>query len=183
MRKLLPTATPAELQKCSCEYLDIGSRWVSTTVLGSPHDHKKCSLAFQQESKVNHLATPINPKATGRKINIGGEGETNYLGFEDFVTEERLIRGPTNRPLTTTLAEACASDICFRSAPITDSVRREIIRIAQTGCRLTYASNPQMMISVTSFLVSIGKVIDYVVLSDKLQPDGLGLSILVIETL
>jgi hypothetical protein len=85
------------------------------------------------------MATPINP-GLGRKANIGGGGETQYQGFEDFVTDPGVVGGPP-RPLTDTIASDTATDIALRSAPITTRGEREIRRIAASGARLTIATN------------------------------------------
>jgi hypothetical protein len=58
---------------------------------------------------VNYLGTPINLQGFGRKINIGGGGETKYLGFEDFVTGSS--GGGPPRPLTDKIPDSRASDI------------------------------------------------------------------------
>src|SRR5262249_20192552 len=75
---------------------------VSLTHEGDPHDHSQCPFGGSEpgpDGRVEHLATPINPNRFGRMINIGGEGETNYLGFEDFVTDPGVKDGPP-RPIT-----------------------------------------------------------------------------------
>jgi hypothetical protein len=75
-----------------------GSGFVSETVLGAPHDHSKCPLSgFSRpgsNGRVHHMATPINPIGSGRKINIGGEDETKYLAFQDFSTRDTVTGGP-----------------------------------------------------------------------------------------
>src|SRR5215467_3788103 len=148
-------------------HASLPSLFVSTTEFGDRHDHDKCPLRFGRLTKVDHVATPIHPVASGRKVNIGGEGETAYLGFDDFVTPDHFNG---RRPWTSTLRDRCASDICIRSAPITDPVgKREIARIAGRGCRLTVASTHPTMSAQISFLLSLGRVIEYVCLPDQTQ--------------
>lgn len=123
------------------------SGFISPTNRGAPHDHTKCPMPPRVsgdlvDGHASHLGTPINPKGFGRKINIYGEGETDYLQFVDFATELQFAVG---RPLTSTLPGQCASDICMRSAPINKVTEGEIKRLARPislgGCRFTYASN------------------------------------------
>ncbi|PTR10022.1 putative peptidoglycan binding protein [Nitrosospira sp. Nsp5] len=151
-------------------------RFVSTTLAGAPHDHSKCPIGgFRQgpngtvSFQVNHFGTPVNPKGGGRKINLGGEGETKYLGFEDFLPN--FFPGPV-RPLTSSLPDQCASDICLRDAPISkdgslEKGKKEIMRIAQPGCRLTFCGD------VARFrlsLLSLGTVIEHIVMADPRFP-------------
>ena len=63
---------------------------------------------------MNHFGLPVNP-LPGRSINLGGEHETDYLGFEDFVTG--AVIGPP-RPFTTTLGDHSVQNLCLRDAPI-----------------------------------------------------------------
>jgi hypothetical protein len=137
---------------------DPGSELVEATTAGKNHDHTKCPKNNQlpgPDGRVSHEGTPINPQGFGRKINIGGEGETSYLGFEDFVTipENGSVFGPP-RPFAETLPPKCASDICMRSTPINRTIRREINRIALPGCRLTAAGDDA--IKALPFLFSLG---------------------------
>ncbi len=143
--------------------------FVSTTVLGAPHDHSTCPLsgfsAPGSGGRVNHFGLPVNP-LPGRSINIGGEHETDYLGFEDFVTGPGLIGPP--RPFTTTLSDHSVQNICLRDSPIsmngsTSAGRDEIRRIAAPGCRLTFCGD------VAQFrpeLVSLGTVERHFVMAD-----------------
>jgi hypothetical protein len=159
----------------------VTSRLVSIDPRGSLHDHGRCPREFGRSQKVNHIATPINPAGGGRKINVGGEGETAYLGFEDFVTEEQTFGGPLDRPLTGCLPDCCASDICLRSAPLTAFGQREIRRIARPGCRLTVASNHETIVAWGPLLISIGTVLEYVLLADERLPDEMAWAVLVVE--
>jgi hypothetical protein len=94
---------------------------------------------------VSSKGTPIHPKGTGRQINIYGEGETP--GFEDYATEAQFDTGlnGVKRPLTSAqprppgIPDKSVSDICIRSAPMSKTTIDEIRRIAQPGCRITYA--------------------------------------------
>jgi hypothetical protein len=133
------------------------SFFVSTTSVSPvPHNHLACppnnpSPLDDSLGRCHHHGTPINPLGSGRKINIGGEGETDYLGFEDFVQNRFSIepRDRPLRPLTKTLPDHCASDICMRFSPIsnnnldapgkdnTERGRNELVRIAAPGCRFT----------------------------------------------
>jgi peptidoglycan hydrolase-like protein with peptidoglycan-binding domain len=135
--------------------------FVSTTVLGSPHDHSACPFsgfsAPGSGGRVNHFGLPVNP-LPGRSINIGGEHETDYLGFQDFVTEVGVIGPP--RPLTASLSDHSVQNICLRDSPITmhqstTAGRDEIRRIAAPGCRLTFCGDvPQFRAE----LLSLGTV-------------------------
>src|SRR5262249_41628387 len=126
------------------------SLFVSTTIDGSSHDHDKCPGTMSRTqagpvfSRVNHLGTPIDPQGFKRKINLGGEGETAYLGFEDFLPNP-FPQGPP-RPLTSSLADECASDICLHFSPILkdgseEKGKQEILRIAMPRCRLTFCGD------------------------------------------
>jgi hypothetical protein len=141
---------------------------VSSTVLGSPHDHSACPLsgfsAPGSGGRVTHFGLPVNP-LPGRKINIGGEHETDYLGFEDFVTG--VVVGPP-RPFTPTLRDHSVQNICLRDTPIsmngsTTAGRDEIRRIAAPGCRLTFCGDvPQFRPE----LLSLGNVDHHFVMTD-----------------
>jgi hypothetical protein len=87
--------------------------------------------------------TPINPKGTGSKINIYGEGETP--GFQDYATEARFKTGNNGitRPLTSGIPDHSVSDISERDAPFSPATLSEIGRIAAPGCRITYASTQE----------------------------------------
>lgn len=165
---------------------------VSTTVFGSPaaHDHNtRCPLSgFSRpgsNGRVHHMATPINPLGFGRKINIGGEDETKYLGFVDFSTRDITTGGPPigsppGRPFTEALPARCASDICLRDSPLNAEIRKEISRLALPGCRLTVAQNRLVELeSNRAFLVSIGVVRqDVTIFNDS--ADGIDHQVLVI---
>ncbi len=155
------------------------SRFVSLTSAGSPHNHSLCPKETGRSNLVDHLGTPINPQGFGRKINIGGEGETKYLGFEDFVTDSNA--GGPRRPLTDTVPDGSASDICMRSSPITARGQIEIRRIAMSHCRFTFATNSFTVPRIFPFLFSIGNIIEHIPLVDFTQADALGLQIFVID--
>jgi peptidoglycan hydrolase-like protein with peptidoglycan-binding domain len=148
---------------------------VSTTVRGSEHNHSLCPFsAFPapgSEGRVNHFGLPINP-LPGRKINLGGEGETKYLGFEDFVPNLGL-EGPP-RPLTSTIPSHSVTNICIRDAPISKDRsstkgRDEIRRIAAPGCRFTFCGDvPEFR----NELLSLGLVIQHMILTDVRFPQG-----------
>ncbi len=166
---------------------DEASSFVSTTVLGAEHDHRRvCPLSgFARrgsEGRVHHVGTPINPQGTGRMINIGGEDETKYLGFQDFMTKtvSGLTFGPP-RPFTEDLPSQSASDICMRSTLINAEIRKEISRLARPGCRLTWAGNRSSLDTFRPFLLSIGTVLEQVVIFDDTESDGIDLEVFVIR--
>ena len=157
---------------------------VSSTVLGSPHDHSACPLsgfsAPGSGGRVNHFGLPVNP-LPGRRINIGGEHETDYLGFEDFVPGNI---GGQPRPFTSTLSDHSVQNICLRDAPIsmngsTTAGRDEIRRIAAPGCRLTFCGDVQQF---RSELLSLGNVDDDFIMTDPrfLSPPTATAEVLVI---
>ncbi len=141
---------------------------ISTTVLGSAHDHSTCPVSLfpapGSGGRVSHFGLPVNP-LPGRRINIGGEGETAYLQFEDFVTEP--VVGPP-RPFTTSLADHSVQNISLRDSPITMNLskpagRDEIRRIAAPGCRLTFCGDVDQF---RAELLSLGVVTHHFVLAD-----------------
>jgi hypothetical protein len=155
------------------------SIFVSLTPDGFPHDHSTCPFETKKNlRRVDHLATPINPLNFGRKINIGGEGETKYLGFEDFVTDFNVVGGPP-RPMTDIIPDSRASDICIRSSPITLRGEVQIRRIAMSFCRLTVATNSTFLPSMLPIVQRLGAIFERISLKDKKQADGLGFQILV----
>lgn len=166
------------------------SRFVSVTVLGARHDHGRCPVSVfsrpGSEGRVHHMATPVNPVGTGRKINIGGENETKYLGFEDFSTRDTQSGGapvgsPAGRPFTEDLPSRCASDICTRDTVINAEIRKEISRLARPGCRLTVAQNSLAETTLNrQFLLSLGTVLEDVFVFDK-DPTDVDHQVLVIE--
>jgi hypothetical protein len=154
------------------------SLFVSLTPDGSPHDHTTCPLEFKGQRQVDHRATAINP-GLGRKVNLGGEGELQYLGFEDFVADPNVVAGPP-RPLLDTIAAATVSDVAVRSAPITERAQAEIRRIAAPKCRITVATNSGVVPSIDTIMGRIGAVIiERISLPDPTSADGLGLQIFV----
>ncbi|MER6807658.1 hypothetical protein ABT299_00135 [Spirillospora sp. NPDC000708] len=156
----------------------VGSIFVSLTHEGSPHDHSTCPRDAGGRL-VDHIATPINP-GLGRKVNIGGEGETQYQGFEDFVTDPGVVGGPP-RPLTDTIPRDTVTDIALRSAPITPRGESEIRRIAASGARLTIATNAFTLPKMEQIVQRLGgTVIESISLPDTSVPDGLGYQILVV---
>jgi peptidoglycan hydrolase-like protein with peptidoglycan-binding domain len=165
---------------------DGSDRYVSTTQAGAPHDHSKCPGGAYggADHRVEHKGTPVNPKGPGRKINIYGENETKYLGFEDYATERQHADG---RPLTSDpppprgrgLPDGCASDICIRSSPISDVTKNEIKRIARPfingGCRFTYAGNAPRVMEQWPFFVRLGAIVEHIVIfAPDDQPDQPG---------
>src|SRR5262249_19437505 len=127
-------------------------------------------------------------------INIGGEGETDYVGFLDFRTDgppvnSKNIFGDLSRPITQTLPDRSVSDLCMRSTPITHAKEgdgqgeREIVRIARPGCRFTFATNTGFFAGASPFLFSIGAVIEDIMVPEEGDPlnfKGNGLRVVVI---
>jgi peptidoglycan hydrolase-like protein with peptidoglycan-binding domain len=161
------------------------SQFVSLTKAGAPHDHAKCPRLQIGD----HERTPINPQGFGRKINIFGAGETDYLGFEDFSTRAEFVSSTTGRlrPLTFVspalggLKDSCASDICMRSSPVTEedftratgrpNTVAEIRRIAMPGCRIVFAGEE----SEARKLFGLGPVIERVEIEDLINDTDPGL--------
>jgi len=151
------------------------SLYVAVSTDGEIHEHSRCptppyATSPGPDGHAQHLATPIFPKGTGHKINIWGEGETDYLGFKDYVTHRGTGTQLPWRPLTQTLQRASVSDICMRSSPLHRITGLEIHRIAAQGCRFTYASNAGFVPnSARVFIASMGQLVE------KLKiPDGTG---------
>jgi hypothetical protein len=156
----------------------VASIFVSFTREGSPHDHANCPVDAAGVL-VDHLATPINP-GPGRRINVGGVHETDYLGFEDVVTDPGVVGGPP-RPLTDTIPDHTVTDIAVRSSPITPRGEREILRVAVPGARLTIATNSFRLPQMEQIVARMGgTVIERDSLPDPSQADGLGFQILVV---
>jgi peptidoglycan hydrolase-like protein with peptidoglycan-binding domain len=155
------------------------SLFISTTSAGAPHDHGKCPTPPRVTGDLfnghaDHLGTPINPKRVGRQINIFGEGETDYLGFRDFATELQFANG---RPLTSTLPDNSASDICLRSSPLSAVTQQEIKRLARPalagGCRFTFATNAGLSFTDTAFIRGLGVGIEHASLKTNIAlPDN-----------
>lgn len=152
--------------------------------LGFPHDHSKCPKpafdgSYGPDGRITHHATPMNPRGSGRMICIGGDGEAAYLGFKDFVPDPKqdkdmLPSWVGGRPFTRELPDRSCSDICFRSAPISPFMQKELKRIAAQGGRLTYASNVEQFYNVESgnlartlhYLRTLGPVIEQAIVND-----------------
>ena len=113
---------------------------------------------------MNHFGLPVNP-LPGRSINLGGEHETDYLQFEDFVTSP--VVGPP-RPFTTSLSDHSVQNICLRDTPISmngsrTAGRDEIRRIAAPGCRLMVCGDVEQF---RPELLSLGTVDRQFLLTD-----------------
>jgi len=86
------------------------SLFVSMSDDGAQHVHTNCPgrprvTSPGRDNRAQHRGTPINPQGGGMLINIGGEGETDYLAFQDFRTDgppqnNIMIFGDLSRPLT-----------------------------------------------------------------------------------
>ena len=156
----------------------VASIFVSFTAHGSPHDHGSCPVDAAGVL-VTHPGTPINPGA-GRRVNIGGDGETAYLQFEDFVTDPHVVGGPP-RPMTDEIPAGTVTDIALRSAPITPRGEGEIRRIAASEARLTIATNSIVLPKMEAAVQRLGgTVIERFSLPDPEEADGLGFQILVV---
>jgi hypothetical protein len=166
--------------------------FVSLTFDGAPHDHSTCprtGTTLGPDGRCQHFGTPVSPQGLAlrvakgvrpRKINLGGEGETQYLGFEDFVPNLGEIGPP--RPLTSTLPDHCATDICLRDSPISKDAsvekgKQEILRIAAPGCRLTFCGD---LGQFRTTLLTMGQVIHHVVAPDARFPGSKDAEILVL---
>jgi hypothetical protein len=157
---------------------------VSVKEEGAPHDHVGFCTPLRLEAG-EHKGTPINPQGFGRKINIFGDHETDYLKFEDFSTDIRFTKrssGPL-RPITFDpperggLPDNCASDICMRSSPVVDesftrqtgkpNTFEEIKRIAMPGCRFTYGADNENLRLFQKTVLRLGPVIERVEFKDR----------------
>jgi hypothetical protein len=158
------------------------SSLISLDVFGAPHDHSKCAspkvdgeIEIAPDGTMSHFATPMNPLGFGRKINIGGVKETDYLGFTDAVPDPRLdpdMKGVPvkGRLFTSFLPPHSVSDICFRSAPLDKFMRTEIPRICARGARLTFVSTSENLpgnLSLLNYFRSIGIIVQSGRLSEK----------------
>ncbi|MEU2040391.1 peptidoglycan-binding domain-containing protein [Nocardia niwae] len=150
---------------------------VSPTQAGLPHNHQACPTPPRvvnpgPDGLAQHRGTPINPIGTAMKINIYGEGETDYVGFTDFATEPQFAR---NRPMTSTLVDGCASDICMRDTELSAVTRNEIRRLAQSalvgGCRFTYGSNRERFVTPRADILGLGTVIQQHRIADPNHPN------------
>lgn len=172
--------------------------FISLTPFGSPHDnHQSLCVSFLDsddfQGKISHLGTPINPQRFGRMVAIGGTNEVKYLGFENFVPDPKLDPSMPpfavlGRPLTSSLPDHRASDICFRSAPIDAFMQKtELKRIAAPGCRLTFASNIGTVVTLMPFLFSLGPQLQFAIVNEKPDADPFdfnsGLHVVVISML
>lgn len=146
---------------------------IASDVFGAPHDHRHCAhpsvdaeIERAPDGTMSHFATPMNPLGFGRKLNIGGVKETDYLGFVDAVPDPKLdpdmravpVKG---RLLTSTLAAHSVSDICFRSAPLDKFMRTEIRRICARGARLTFVATSEghpSDLALMAYFTSIGTI-------------------------
>jgi hypothetical protein len=170
---------------------------ISLTHFGTEHDHNQCEPYLDSadyQGKISHRGTPIHPQGNGRMLCIGGTNEVKYLGFENFVPDPRLdhefwSRWVLGRPLTSSLPDHCASDICIRSAPIDRFMQTELKRLATPGCRLTWANNIDWVVPMMPYLLSLGPQLQYEVLpSETMPPDSdfgwsTGLHVIVISML
>jgi peptidoglycan hydrolase-like protein with peptidoglycan-binding domain len=153
------------------------SRFVATTKAGAPHDHSLCP---RLEGEDGHIGTPINPLRFGRMINIFGDHETDYLGFEDFITDPQFQSRTSGPPANLTFAppalgglpDNCASDICMRSSPVTDAAFTqrtgkpntidEIKRIAMSGSRFTYSGGQENINQFGAKVLRLGALMERV---------------------
>jgi hypothetical protein len=141
---------------------------LSLTHEGAPHEHRqgaKCAPFFDSDDfqgRVSHLATPINPLRAGKMICIGGTHDVTYLGFEDCVPDPKLDLSMSanqvlGRTKTSEIKSHTCSDICFRSAPVDQFMRRvELKRLGMPGCRLTVAQASPFNGTDMAFFLSLG---------------------------
>lgn len=162
---------------------------------GAPHDHRLCAPLRLESGE--HKGTPINPLGFGRKINIFGDHETDYLGFEDFSTDRRFVSRSSGPPMRITfdpierggLPDHCASDICMRNSPLVDATFTrqtglpntfdEIKRIAMPGSRFTYGADAENLKSFESVVLRLGPVIERVAFKDKDGADFFGIVVII----
>lgn len=165
------------------------SQFVSPTKKGPKHFHEGCPRLEAGD----HEATPINPIGFGRKINIYGDGETDYLKFEDYAIDPGYSKNGkgqmkfTWEPLKRGgIEDDTVSDIFMRSSPVYDdndlkigrikprSTTAEIRRIAMPGCRLTYSGPIENITLYVPKLLRFGVVMEtsYVDANGDLQPLG-----------
>jgi len=150
------------------------SSLIESGFFGSKHDHRNCAspksdgeIEVAPDGTMSHFATPLNPLGFGRKINIGGAKETDYLGFTDAVPDPRLDPDMTGVPvkgrlLTSSLRAQSVSDICFRSAPLDRFMRKEIPRICARGARLTFVATSENRpedLDLMNYFRSIGIIV------------------------
>lgn len=160
----------------------LSSAFVSTTALSPQvHAHERCptnnSLGTESQGRCHHFGGPIFPNGFpngSKKLNFGGEGETDYLGFLDVMPNRFGIepRDRPLRPLTSTLPDRIASDICMRFSPIMkdgsiEKGKNEIIRLAAPGCRMTFCGLDAPFIPA---MLSLGRVIELVRMKSFLSP-------------
>lgn len=164
------------------------SQLVSVTKAGAPHDHTKCPRLESGD----HEGTPINPQGFGLKINIFGDHETDYLGFQDVATDVNFTSRNQGGPRRMTfdlpgrpgLPSGRASDICMRSSPVTDDsfTRRtgkpntiaEIKRLAMPGCRLTYGGSEANIALFGALILRLGVLMETVLIKEpgRVEPGG-----------
>ncbi len=103
-------------------------------------------------ARADNGGRPVNPKGTGRRINIFGSRETP--GFDDYTTDLQFSGfGPQEaaifRPWTEDtdlgagVQSGTASDICMRDSPVFPVTIAAIRRIASSGCRLTFVGSDE----------------------------------------
>jgi hypothetical protein len=117
---------------------------------------------------------PVNPKPGGRKINLGGEGETpgfenytadlDFSGFRNGFNPLFVFRPWTEDPIVG-VKNGEAGNICIRGIPISDTNLKEIRRIAAPGCRLTFAGEDKSF-NILKNAFPAGKIIE------EFQKDG-----------
>jgi len=171
--------------------------FISLTPFGDlNHDHSltPCNPFLDSDDfkgRISHHGTPINPRATRRMICIGGTNDVKYLEFENFVPDPSQDPGMSpdmvnNRPFTREIRSGTASDICFRSTPLDDFMKVELKRIAELGCRLTYAGNAATVAGLMPFLLSLGPMLQFEVVNKtpvKNPLDLPGLHVMVVSML
>jgi peptidoglycan hydrolase-like protein with peptidoglycan-binding domain len=162
--------------------VDKASQYICLYQVGEPHDHSRCppwrgGSEYQPDGTISHAATPINPTRRGRMLQIGGQGESMYQGFEDCVPDpacdSSMPKGDVNgRLLTSRVPSGTVSDIAFRSAPLDKWMQTEIKRICMLGARLTFAGDSYnadlgQMSDTIEFIKTIATIIEYGTADDE----------------
>ncbi|WP_338759987.1 peptidoglycan-binding domain-containing protein [Massilia sp. METH4] len=105
---------------------------------------------FRRGSRADYGGRPVNPRNTGRKINLFGSQETP--GFDDYTTDlhysgfgarQSLVFRPwtEDSEVGTGIENGSVSDICIRDSPVLPVTIAAIRRIAAPGCRVTFAGS------------------------------------------
>ncbi len=105
-------------------------------------------------ARTDNGGRPVNPKGTGRKINLFGSQETP--GFDDYTSQLQFTTFGSDANIgfraftedtdpAVRIQDRTASDICMRDSPLSANAIALIRRIASPGCRLTFGSSSEGM--------------------------------------